>query len=298
LTLCKPKAGFIFTIKNPGVLPDTVNFTSTSIGASTYSWCFDNGKKATIANPKGIYSLAMSYHVKLVVANLAGKDSITKVVVIISNKPVAGFNFKATNAQNLPVLVTCSNTSSGSNDTYSWSFGDGHTSTRRNPTNAYGSGGIYNIKLQVTNRAGTDTISKKIRISPYPQVYTDIDGAVLNLFAWEGANMMILSNSNNLNRTTMFKWLRAMDETYAFYKNCTGRAPESFAPTFIDNRSTIADVPATCGAGCSYIGFTGIEMLNTYFDIMYNGIDNNNQYDQVDFYEFGRNFWFYSPQLA
>lgn len=96
----------------------------------------------------------------------------------------------------------------------------------------------------------------------------------------------------------MFKWLSAMDATYAFYKNCTGRSPASFAPTFIDNRSTIADVPATCGAGCSYIGFTGIEMLNTYFDIMYNGINNNNQYDQVDFYEFGRNFWFYSPQLA
>jgi hypothetical protein len=45
------------------------------------------------------------------------------------------------------------------------------------------------------------------------------------------------------------------------------------------------------------LGNTGIELQNTYFDIMYNAINNNNQYDQVVFYEFGRNFWFYESKL-
>lgn len=86
-----------------------------------------------------------------------------------------------------------------------------------------------------------------------------------------------------------------MDSVYGYYRQCTGQDPA--IASYINNLSTIADVPSTCGAGCSYIGATGIEILNTYFDIMYNAINSSNQYDQVNFYEFGRNFWFYSSQL-
>ena len=76
----------------------------------------------------------------------------------------------------------------------------------------------------------------------------------------------------------MFKWAKVMDSTYNYYKACTGREPNQFPPTFINNRSTIADVPATCGAGCGYVGFTGFEMKNAFFDEHYNVLNNNNKF--------------------
>jgi PKD repeat protein len=294
----KPVANFSFLITNSGTLPCTVNFTDSSKNANTYRWDFGDGNTSSLQNPTNTYTCAKIYNVKLIVSNNYGKDSIVKTVTIAQAKPKANFTFTISDPQTLPVALTCSNTSTGSNLSYLWSFGDGNTSTQAKPTHSYSSAGIFNVTLRATNASGTDSTSKQIKISPYPQSYVDINGATLNLYAWKGNGVMILSRNNNLNRATMFKWLDAMQKTYAFYKSCTGMDPTPYSPTFIDSCTTIADVPATCGAGCSYLGFTGIEMLNTYFDVMYNAINDNNQYDQVDFYEFGRNFWFYGPQLA
>ncbi len=298
VTLNKPTPSFNFIIRNAGSLPDTVDFVSTSINASSVKWAFDDGNTSTVNNPQNIFTSARVFNVKLVATNAAGSDSITKPINITLNRPTANFNFTATNPEVLPVTITCTNTSTGSNVSYFWAFANGNTSTLQNPTNNFMSGGIYNVKLVATNAAGSDSMTKQIRISPYSQAYTNFNGVAMSLFAWEGNRVMILSRNSNLNRATMFKWVKAMDTTYGYYKNCTGREPGVIPRTYINNRTTIADVASTCGAGCGYLGATGIELQNTYFDIMYNAINNNNQYDQTVFYEFGRNFWFYGNQLA
>lgn len=130
-----------------------------------------------------------------------------------------------------------------------------------------------------------------------PQVYTTFQGATLNLFKYEGVNTMILANSNTLNATAMNNWLQATDGTYNFYYNATGKYPICYAKTCFNGKATIARVDATCGPSCGYLGFTGIELLNTDFDNTYTRILNDNQYDQAFFFEFGRNFWYYDKQL-
>lgn len=130
-----------------------------------------------------------------------------------------------------------------------------------------------------------------------PQAYTSFQSTPLNLYAWNGSKVMILSSSNSLNQAAMTKWINAMDGTYNYYQLCNGREPNFNSSTYINNRSTIAEVASTCGAGCGYLGTTGIELQTTYFNNTYNGILNNNEYDQAVFYEFGRNFWFYDNQL-
>ncbi|PZU87014.1 MAG: hypothetical protein DI529_07660 [Chryseobacterium sp.] len=131
-----------------------------------------------------------------------------------------------------------------------------------------------------------------------PQVYKNFNGETLNLYAWNGTKTMILSSSNTLDQTTMQKWAAAMDGTYNYYKLCTNRDPTFYTGvTYLNGLSTIAEVPSTCGAGCGYLGWTGIELQTTYFNNFYNTLHNNNQYSQEPFYEFGRNFWFYDNQL-
>jgi Pectate lyase superfamily protein len=60
--------------------------------------------------------------------------------------------------------------------------------------------------------------------------------------------------------------------------------------------SSITGLP-TCGAGCGYLGLSGIELLDTTFDALFDQIRRDRRFDQAVFYEFGRNFWFYDPQL-
>ncbi|WP_317900116.1 T9SS type A sorting domain-containing protein [Aurantibacillus circumpalustris] len=137
-----------------------------------------------------------------------------------------------------------------------------------------------------------------ICFSQAAQSYTTFQGAPLSLYSWQGNKIMLLSSSNTLNPVTMNNWVLKMDTAYDYYALCTGKVPNpNPGVTYINSRSTIAEVASTCGAGCGYLGATGIEMLSSYFTNMYSLIDGQNLYDQVPFYELGRNFWFYDSKL-
>ncbi len=293
----KPRADFIFTIENQGLLPDTVNFESTATNATSLRWYFGNGATSSDANPQVVYTKTGTYEVKLIVSNQYGTDSITKPVSLRLDRPVADFTFTLSDAELLPVTLTTINTTIGSNVTYTWTF-ENSTSSETHLKHSFTVGGNYDITLLATNASGSHSVTKKIRITPYPQVYTSFNGNPLNLFAWEGNKVMILSRNGNLSRATMFKWLHAMDAAYDYYKACTGKEPFSHTPNYyLNNRATIADATSTCGAGCGYLGLTGIELQSLYFDINYNGINTSNAFDHLCFYEFGRNFWFYGSKL-
>lgn len=130
------------------------------------------------------------------------------------------------------------------------------------------------------------------------QNYTSFQGASLTLYSWQGNKIMLLSDTNALDSAAMYEWVFKMDTAYNYYSLCTGREPNfNTGGTYINNRSTIAEVQSTCGAGCGYLGTTGIEIQTSYFNNCYNYVLNQNLYDQVPFYELGRNFWFYSGKL-
>src|SRR5438270_5604357 len=94
----------------------------------------------------------------------------------------------------------------------------------------------------------------------------------------------------------MTKIIDAFDRAWNYYKSITGQAPLPFRT--YRGRDSIAVVTQTCGAACSYLGETGSEIEDSYFQTLYDGVANNDQYDQAMFYEFGRNFWFYGNSLA
>jgi hypothetical protein len=137
---------------------------------------------------------------------------------------------------------------------------------------------------------------KSNSLMPVPVTYQDFSGANLNLYAWEGRYTVLLSSRSDLSRSAMASILRTTDKIYLFYQHSTGYTP-SLAKEF-HGKATIADVAATCGAGCGYLGATGIELQSFYFEKLYNGVLANKTYDQPIFYEFGRNFWNLSSQLA
>ena len=82
---------------------------------------------------------------------------------------------------------------------------------------------------------------------------------------------------------------------YEFYTKATGREPAKNRT--YEGRSTVAVVAKTCGAGCGYLGATGIELTPDTFKTLYNGVKDRHEWDQVICYEFGRNFWFYGAAI-
>jgi PKD repeat protein len=83
---------------------------------------------------------------QLIVSGLTVKKNIN-----FSSQSVAGVDFTASPVQGaVPLSVKFTDKSSGSPRAYFWDFGDGATSTDKNPTHKYTSNGIYSVGLQVT----------------------------------------------------------------------------------------------------------------------------------------------------
>jgi len=64
-----------------------------------------------------------------------------------------------------PLAVKFSDTTPGNVTGWLWDFGDGSTSSLRNPTHTYPSPGSYTVTLTATNAAGTGSISKDVYIT-------------------------------------------------------------------------------------------------------------------------------------
>ncbi len=74
----------------------------------------------------------------------------------VAVQPVANFNAVPTTGF-APLSVQFTDTSTGPPATWSWTFGDGNTSTSQNPVHTYVTPGNYSVSLTVTNSVGNST---------------------------------------------------------------------------------------------------------------------------------------------
>jgi PKD repeat protein len=102
----------------------------------------------------------------------SGLNTSPHNVVIQANRsvsgvaPVAAFSADVTSGTE-PLTVTFTDASTNTPTSWSWTFGDGGTSTLRNPVHVYSDPGTYTVSLTVTNAAGSDTETKTGYITVY-----------------------------------------------------------------------------------------------------------------------------------
>ncbi len=73
--------------------------------------------------------------------------------------PTAAFNGAPTSGT-YPLTVNFSDLSTGAPTSWSWTFGDGGSSTQQNPSYIYTTAGTYTVSLTATNAQGNDTDTK------------------------------------------------------------------------------------------------------------------------------------------
>jgi len=74
--------------------------------------------------------------------------------------PLAGFDRTVSTDSTVQFM----DTSEGMPFSWSWNFGDGNTSTERNPVHEYDSIGVYEVCLTVANSAGRDSLCQRLTL--------------------------------------------------------------------------------------------------------------------------------------
>jgi PKD repeat protein len=144
-----------------GKLPLKVQFTDLSTGAITsWAWDFQNDGivDSRAQNPVYTYFVPGTYSIRLRVSGPNGTDTEIKkgyiTVTAPPRRPVARFT-QDRYAGPVPLTVKFTDRSLFNPTNYLWRFGDGSTSTLKDPVHTYTRPGIYYVEHQVSNEAGS-----------------------------------------------------------------------------------------------------------------------------------------------
>ncbi|WP_421875097.1 PKD domain-containing protein [Marinoscillum sp.] len=163
-----PNTSFSGTDVCLGESTSFANNSSIVDGSITYTWDFGDGNTAIAINPTHQYDAAGTYNVNLVATSAKGCDTDTTVTVQVFEQPTADFTFENIC---LNEVAAFTNTSTGSELSYTWAFGDGTSSTEQSPTHSYEGPGLYQVELSIENPNGCNSFKRQvIRVSPMPVV--------------------------------------------------------------------------------------------------------------------------------
>ncbi|MFY0672096.1 MAG: PKD domain-containing protein [Bacteroidia bacterium] len=168
-----PKPSASFTSSNlcfgdSAIFTNTSNI-ATSIGA-TFNWDFDDNTTSTKRSPKHMFATADDFDIEFIAISANGcKDTATSTIQISPN-PVASFSFANSCKGDSNIFNNTSTIPNGFTPTYSWKFGDGNSSSNKNPKYVYGSIGNYTIELTASLANGcSNSVANSLNVFSKPQ---------------------------------------------------------------------------------------------------------------------------------
>ncbi len=134
---------------------------------------------------------------KLLKENYVNSESINEGQITVKlAEPHSEFSVSTESACE-PVIISFINTSENC-DSYHWDFGNGETSSQKNPNFVFRTAGTFNVTLTVTSGRFSDSKTKKITIFSKPNADFEISRKSKNLF--KGDNIEFSNNSTNFSK--------------------------------------------------------------------------------------------------
>ncbi len=167
-----PQANFSMPSASPFCTSQTYQFTNTSTfdaGSSpTWQWTVNGSSVNTTKDLALSFVSNTSQQIQLTAAIPGCSTQSTQTINSLATGPLVNFTV-GTACQASQVLFT--NNTIGSVTSYSWTFGDGNSSTQTNAQNTYATIGSYQVTLQANNTAGCqNTFTKSVTVYSKPQV--------------------------------------------------------------------------------------------------------------------------------
>ena len=171
-----------------GCLPFTVNFTdlSTTASGTINNWTWDFGAGGSPSqNPSFVYNTVGNYNVSLLVKNSWGCESdsarFIQKYIRVYNKPNAAFTPTPTVSCKDTLTVFFNNNTTGGSaaNTYKWYFGDGDSSSLKNPTHFYAAPGAYTVTLiAIVGNGCISTTTRTVNIGNVKAQFTAVPDTV------------------------------------------------------------------------------------------------------------------------
>jgi PKD repeat protein len=193
-----------------------VSFTDASSDSAgtiiSWSWNFGDGGSSTAQHPIHAYAASGSYTVTLTVADDMGMSAATSRPVTVATPnlpPMAGFTVST--AGSTATFSDRSSDSDGVIAAWSWTFGDGSSSTAQNPSHTYAASGSYTVTLTVTDDWGASRSAQQtVSISGPPAAPSNLTATV------------VTSGTKTKTKTVTLKWQdNSSNETGFTIQRCT-----------------------------------------------------------------------------
>ncbi len=150
------QAGYTYGYGSGG----TVNFTNTSttsLSSYSYNWSFGDNSNSTSASPSHTYAYNGSYYVTVQILDSLGNGLCSYAqYVTVSNGTPCNLQASFTWVDVGGGQINFTNTSSNAAPTvvYTWTFGDGASSTQTSPSHTYQFSGPYTVQLSASDSLG------------------------------------------------------------------------------------------------------------------------------------------------
>lgn len=213
--------------------------TVVSDPGGNYLWATDGSTNNLLAGQSP--SDTTFYPVEYELNGCLGFDTAE---VVVFKSPVADFSVDSVclGLNNSFIdLSTLDNSNGDIIDTWSWSFGDGNSSSLQNPSHQYAAEAVYETKLVITTNNGCqDSIIKQTAVYPLPAVSFDFNDAC---FGYEHAfsNNSTISNQHTNNSIDVFDWN---------FDDGNNSAEEDPTHTYTNEGSYDVELTLTSNNGC------------------------------------------------
>ena len=168
----------------------------------TYAWSFGTVGSSTAARPTFTFDTAGTYPITLQVANDSGSDSRTIELLVeeyqAERTVIQDITFEPKRVATGTQVRFRANVTGPPPESYSWSFGDGNTSTDASPFHTYNQDKEYNVELTITHERGVSTATTPTISVIKPRrgevIVLDIDGPDSLRVNQSGTFMAVVNN--------------------------------------------------------------------------------------------------------
>jgi len=186
---------------------------ATNVAFASPLYKANNGGKLNVQIKNLALSTKYYWRVRCVNNNGISDWSAVRSFTTISGAPVTAFTASSrtiTTGQN----VQFTDQSTNSPTSWRWNFGDGGTSTMKNPSYVYSNAGVYTVTLTATNPGGSDTETKTNYITVTPWVFGTVTNPITGK-TWIdrnlGANRVATSSTDSEAYGYLYQWGRDTD---------------------------------------------------------------------------------------